>query len=281
MVALAMLAFAANSLLCRFALRADLIDPASFTMIRLASGSITFLILGSLSKAEQDGDTKVPWTGAVCLALYAWAFAFAYVALEAGTGALLLFGAVQATMLGASLTLGERLNWRQGLGLVLSLAGLGIMLVPQFRLPSITQGGLMITAGIAWGFYSLIGRNSGAPMTAIRLSFRRAALLSVPLTLCFIGHLVVTSTGVFVALASGAAASGLGYYCWYQVLPKMTAFNAAIVQLTVPVIAAVFGALVFSESLGLRFICAALAIAIGVVLAALSGTSPKPAVRAN
>ena len=178
-------------------------------------------------------------------------------------------------MLIAAIVLGERLNWRQVLGLLLALAGIGVMLVPQFRLPSLAQGGLMIGAGISWGIYSLIGRKSGVPMTAIRLSFGRAAVLSVPLTLCFVEHLFVTRSGILVALVSGAVASGLGYYCWYQALPKLTAFNAAIVQLTVPVIAAVSGAVVFAESLGVRLLIAAATIGAGVVLAAAGARVAK------
>jgi drug/metabolite transporter (DMT)-like permease len=278
LTALALFAFAGNSLLCRLALRGGGIDAASFTAIRLASGALMLALLvvlqsrrrdapasASASAAERRGD----WPSAFALFAYAAAFSYAYLGLSAATGALLLFGAVQLTMLGRAFALGERLAARQWLGLAAALAGLGVLLLPGLAAPPPLAAALMLAAGVAWGAYSLRGRGSVDPLRTTAGNF----LLSLPFAaalLVFGGQgMHVDRTGVLAALASGALASGLGYALWYAALPSLRASSAGILQLSVPVLAAVGGIVLLHEPLGWRFALAAALTLGGVALATL------------
>lgn len=261
---IAMVAFAANSLLCRMALREAHIDAASFTAVRLTSGA---LILGLIMQFR-DGSIRQhgSWSSALALFSYAGAFSYAYLSLPASTGALLLFGAVQATMIGYGLWRGERLGRFQAIGLALACAGLIGLMLPDLSAPSLHGALLMVIAGIAWGIYSLSGRGGTDPAASTASNFIRtlpfAALLSVAMS----SHAGFDSQGIGYAVASGALASGLGYAIWYSALPGLRATSAAVVQLSVPVIAALGGAYVLDETITRQLVFSAIAILGGIAL---------------
>ena len=261
------MAFASNSLLCRLALRGDHADPAAFTLIRLASGAgVLWLVL---HVGRRDTRVGGDWRAALALFIYAIAFSFAYLSLSAGTGALLLFGAVQASMLLVGFMKGERLGPAQLLGLVLAVAGLVYMVLPGVEAPQPLGAALMLAAGTAWGLYSLRGRRVGDPVAATAGNFLRAVPLAVVATLLFVSRLEVDPTGWALALISGVITSGLGYVVWYKALKDLTATRAAVVQLSVPVITAFGGVLFLGESLTQRLIIASCVILGGVALAIL------------
>jgi drug/metabolite transporter (DMT)-like permease len=261
---LAMFAFAGNSLLCRIALRETTIDPASFTSIRLISGALVLaMMVGiSLRRREGRGDSG----SALALFVYAAAFSFAYVSLSAATGALLLFGAVQATMIGVGLWRGERMALLQVLGLLLALAGLFGLLLPGLTAPPLAGSVLMLLAGVAWGVYSLRGRGGGDPLQVTAGNFMRAVPITLLLGLLMPGHLSFDRAGIVLAVVSGALTSGIGYAIWYAVLPALKAAHAATVQLSVPVIAAVGGIVLLGEAASLRLLLASCAILGGIAL---------------
>ncbi|MGO4478177.1 DMT family transporter [Massilia sp. 2TAF26] len=264
LTAVAMLAFAANSLLCRFALQQDHIDPAGFGAVRLLAGA---LVLACVMRAKRQplgagGD----WRSAALLFAYVALFSFAYVSLAAGTGALILFGTVQLTMLGVGLLRGERFAPAGWLGLVLAMAGLVVLLLPGAAAPSPLGALLMAGAGAAWGGYSLRGKGAADPLAATFASFLRAAPLGLLLALLFAGRLHADARGVWLAIASGAITSGLGYVVWYAALRRLSALRAAVVQLSVPLIATAGGALLLGEAFTLRLGVSALAILGGIAL---------------
>jgi drug/metabolite transporter (DMT)-like permease len=262
----AMLAFAANSLLCRLALQQDRIDPAGFGAVRLLAGALVLACIVRMGRRPQGEDGG--WRSAVLLFAYVALFSFAYVSLAAGTGALVLFGAVQLTMLGTGLWRGERFAASGWLGLALALAGLAVLLRPGAAAPSPGGTVLMAGAGVAWGAYSLRGRGTADPLAATAASFIRAAPLGILLALACAARLHADARGVGLALVSGALSSGLGYVVWYAALRRLTALRAAAVQLSVPLIAALGGVLLLGEAFTLRLGVAALAIlgGIGLVL---------------
>src|SRR3990170_4988873 len=244
---LALLCFAANSVLARLALGTGAIDPASFTAIRLASGAL-FLILLVRSTARPP-DRPTSWRPALLLFLYAAPFSFAYIGLTAGTGALILFGAVQLTMIGAGLQSGERPHEREWAGLAIALSGLLYLNLPGLTAPPLLSAVLMAVAGVAWGFYSLRGRRSSSPLADTASSFLLAAPLGLGLVAAALpaGMLRVTPVGVMYAVASGALGSGGGYAAWYAVLPRLSATRAGTIQLAVPVLAALAGTALQNE----------------------------------
>jgi drug/metabolite transporter (DMT)-like permease len=264
LTALAMLAFAGNSLLCRAALKHSAIDAASFTSLRLLSGALMLCLLVRLRRGATTGNGN--WPSALALFAYAACFSFAYVSLSAATGALLLFGAVQATMIAQGLRRGERLRGRQVLGLLLALAGLLGLLLPGLSAPPLMGAILMLAAGAAWGIYSLRGRGAGDPLRVTTGNFLRAVPMATALSLAMLGHATVDGIGLGYALASGALASGLGYAVWYTALPALKATSAATVQLSVPVIAAVGGIVLLGEAPSLRLALASVAVLGGIAL---------------
>jgi drug/metabolite transporter (DMT)-like permease len=269
LTAVAMLAFAANSLLCRLALQQGRIDPASFGAIRLAAGALTLacVMRGRGAASVDTGvDTGAGWASAAMLFAYVALFSFAYVSLPAGTGALILFGAVQLTMLGAGLLSGERFAPGGWLGMALALAGLAVLLLPGAAAPSLYGAALMAGAGAAWGGYSLRGRGAPDPLAASCASFVRAAPLAILLVLPFATRVHADAGGVGLAVASGAVTSGLGYVVWYAALRRLTALRAAVVQLSVPLLAAGGGVLLLGEAFTARLALAALAILGGIAL---------------
>jgi drug/metabolite transporter (DMT)-like permease len=263
----AMTAFAANSLLCRAALGGGLADAASFTSLRLVGGA---LVLVPLARARGgSGARGGSWASGAALFAYAIGFSLAYLSIPAGIGALILFGAVQLTMLGVGLVAGERPAAREWVGLVLSFVGLVALTSPGLAQPDPVGAGLMVVAGVAWGVYSLRGRGAGDPLTANASNFAR----SVPLALLASGaglavaspHL--TTEGALLALASGGLASGVGYAIWYAALRGLSATQAAIVQLSVPPLTAVGGVLLLGEHLTMRLVVAGAMILGGIALA--------------
>ncbi len=262
-----MIAFAGNSILCRIALKNTAIDAASFTSIRLISGAVVLWLIVSLTR--RNSSSQGNWASAFALFAYAAGFSFAYISLAAATGALILFGAVQVTMIGHGIWAGEQLHKQQFLGLILAFAGLVGLLLPGLSSPPLFGSLLMLIAGIAWGIYSLRGKGAGDPTCVTAGNFMRATLFAVVLSLALISRNNLNLAGVWYAIASGAIASGMGYAIWYSVLPQLKATNAATVQLSVPVIAALGGIAILGEPVTLRFLLASVAILGGIALVIL------------
>ena len=261
---LAMLAFAGNSVLCRLALDTTAIDPASFTSLRLISGAAVLWLLVTLRGGGAFSHGS--WPSALALFAYAAGFSWAYIHLDAGLGALLLFAAVQVTMIGTSVARGERLTLPQQVGMTLALQGLIALLLPGSSAPPLPAALSMLAAGIAWGIYSLRGRGASNPTAVTAGNFLRAAPLAILLSLALLQSQNLDSQGVLYALASGAVTSGLGYAVWYAALPHLRASVAATVQLSVPVITTLGGALLLAEPLTLRLLLASAMILGGIAL---------------
>ncbi|PWK70559.1 DMT family transporter [Aminobacter sp. AP02] len=268
---LAMLAFAANSLLARAALDGAAIDAASYTAIRLVSGALALMLLIYWQRGR-DAFHAVPgnWPSAVALFSYALAFSLAYLRLGAATGALILFASVQGTMISWGIVKRNRPTGLELTGLVLAFAAFVYLLAPGLNAPDPYGSMLMVASGIAWGVYSLRGRGSATPLGDTAGNFVRSALICLPLSLLpmFAHH--ITPHGVGLAAASGVLASGLGYAIWYRALPGLSTTQAAVVQLTVPVIAASGATSMLGESLSTRLVLSSLCILCGVGLAILS-----------
>lgn len=264
LVVLTLLAFAGNSLLCRVALNATSIDAATFTLIRIVSGAVAlWLIVRVRDRTHALGGS---WLSALVLMAYAGTFSFAYVSLPAGTGALLLFGAVQATMIGYGLWQGERLRPFQVVGLILAFGGLIGLLLPGLSAPPLHGAVLMLAAGVAWGVYSLRGRGAGDALRATAGNFVRTTPFAVALSIAALPLFAIDAAGVGYAIASGALTSGVGYAIWYTALPQLKATVAATLQLSVPVIAALGGIAFLGEHVTLRLVLAAIAILGGIAL---------------
>jgi len=264
--ALALLAFAANSILCRLALSHGLIDPASFTTVRLVAGAVTLALLARVaSTARTPADPS--WSAAALLFLYAAPFSFAYGALTTGTGALLLFGAVQVTMIVGAIRAGDRPTPGQWLGLGLAFGGLVYLVFPGITAPSPRGATLMLVAGLAWGLYSLRGRAARNPLAQTASNFARTVPMVLALSLVAQRSVHVEPRGLVLALVSGALASGVGYVVWYQAVAGLSGVTASIVQLAVPVLAAGGGVLLLAERITVRLGLAAVLILGGVALA--------------
>lgn len=269
---LALIGFAANSLLTRLALRPRLVDATSFMLIRLTSGALALLLLARLRRPAADL-RQGTWLSALLLFGYAAPFSYAYLRLGAGVGALVLFGTVQVTMIGWGLVRGERPRSGEWLGLVIAFAGLSALTLPGTSRPDLLSFLLMNMAGIAWGAYSLRGRRSGDPLGATAGNFAR----SVPLGVLFVAGLLLlgpsvvaphaSSKGFLLAIASGALASGVAYTFWYAALPGLTALRAALVQLTVPILAALGAVVLLDERPSARLVISGLAVLGGVAIA--------------
>lgn len=275
LMSMVLLAFAGNSLLCRLALAQTVIDAGSFTAIRLAAGAAALVLIVRM----RDGiaATGGNWISALALVTYAIGFSFAYLALPAGTGALLLFGAVQVTMIGWGLWSGERLNWLQVLGFGAALAGLVGLLIPGISAPPPMSAVMMLGAGIAWGVYSLRGRGSGDAVRATAGNFVRALPFAAALALVSLPWASVDAAGLAYAVASGALASGVGYAIWYTALPQLSAISAATLQLSVPVIAAVGGIAFLGEVVTPRLMIASIAVLGGVAVVIVGGRRAEQA----
>jgi drug/metabolite transporter (DMT)-like permease len=267
LTALALTAFAFNSILCRMALATGEIDAASFTVIRLLSGTVTLAALllatGKTRKLSKSGN----WISAFFLFAYAIAFSFAYLGLTTGTGALILFGCVQLTMFGVSLFRGERPAALEWMGLIVAFSGLVYLVLPGLEAPPILSATLMTSAGIAWGFYTLRGKGSDDPLADTAGNFLRSTPMVIVVGAVYFSSIQVSTRGSILAVLSGAIASGIGYSIWYAALKYHTPARAGILQLSVPVIAAIGGILLLAETASVRLMVAGTLILGGIGLA--------------
>ena len=258
----ALTAFAANSVICRLALGTSSIDPASFTMIRIVSGAFSIGIIGGMIKGNLS---KHPgnWFSAFTLTLYATCFSLAYMSLSAGTGALILFGAVQVTMFIWGLWKGERPQIFQWSGFLIALAGFAYLMLPKLETPSLSSALLMALSGVSWGIYSILGGGVEDPVAVTGDNFFRAVPMIIPINLLVFNHLDISLNGATLAVLSGAVTSGVGYVIWYEALKDLTPTRAAVSQLLVPVIAAMGGAVFLYEQLTMHLIVSAFMIISG------------------
>ena len=281
LVSLAMLAFAANSLLCRMALSNTTIDPTLFTVIRLTSGAISLLLLSLLTLTGDPSKNKIStlfsalkknasYRGGIALFLYAVCFSFAYIGMSTGSGALLLFGSVQITMIGFGFINGERFSFVQWGGFLLAFSGLIVLMLPSSVAPSIFSAALMIISGIAWGMYSIKGRQSQSALLSTSGNFVYASILCLPFSLSVVvfypNSFTWDETGVALAMMSGVIASACGYAIWYSALPLLKATTAATVQLSVPIIATAMGWLFLAELLSIQIVIASTMTILGIYL---------------
>ena len=272
--AMALVAFAANSVLCRMALREGAIDPASFSIVRFLSGAIMLLLVAwrvDRSVAPLSGS----WTAAAVLAVYALPFALAYTQLSTGTGALIMFGCVQVTMLVWALVAGERPHVVQWAGLVIAVAGLVYLVFPGLTAPSPIGAALMVVAGVCWGVYSLRGRGVSNPLLLTTGNFVRSVPLIGLSSLLLLPRVHVEPRGLVLSVASGAVASGLGYVVWYAALRGLTAVRAAVVQLAVPLLAAAGGVVLLNETVTLRLVVSTILVLGGIAMAIVGGARSR------
>lgn len=262
----ALVCFALNSILCRLALKSNEIDAASFTAIRLVSGAVVLSIIFTLF-GKKDAETKQGnWFSAFFLFAYAVCFSFAYINLTTATGALILFGSVQTTMIIYALIKGERPRILEWIGLIFALGGLFYLVFPGLSAPPVFSCALMILAGIAWGFYTLRGKASTNPLADTTENFVRAVPLILIVCVPFLAQIHLSNKGILLAILSGAIASGIGYAVWYSALKFHTATRAAILQLAVPAIAAIGGIIFLSEEISVRLLLATALILGGIAL---------------
>jgi len=275
---LALVAFAANSILCRIALSQPAVDPATFSSIRLISGAATLLLVTTMARgtgARSSSSSSSSWIAAGVLAAYAVPFAFAYTQLSAGTGALILFGWVQVTMLVAAVASGERPHAAHWIGLSIALAGLVYLVLPGVSAPPPAGAALMSVAGVGWGTYSLLGRGTKHPLAHTTANFVRAVPMGLAVSAVLFRQFHLEASGAWLAVASGSLASGVGYALWYAALRGLSATRAAIVQLAVPVIAAAGGVLFLGEGLSRRFLIATILIIGGIAMTIRSTERPS------
>lgn len=275
LVSVALVCFAANSLLCRSALGGSAIDAASFTTVRIGSGAITLLALSRLFSPGQARTSDSRWFSALCLFVYAATFSMAYTYLSAGTGALLLFAAVQVTMIVGGILEGERPRSFQWLGLATASLGVVYLVSPGLEAPPLGGALLMTLAGIAWGLYSLHGRSIPYPLSGATASFVAAVPLALAFSFLSMQNAQISTRGLLLSLLSGSIASGVGYFVWFAALRRLQATTAATVQLAVPVLAAAGGAVFLSESLTLRLAIASVVVLGGIALATFGRTSSR------
>lgn len=266
---LALIAFAANSVLCRLALGNEAIDAASFTVIRLLSGAIVLFLIIRYTQKNTELSTNSSWIASLMLFLYAITFSYAYISLDTGTGALILFGSVQLTMILLSLISGTRLHYTEWAGVIIAFTGFVYLILPSITTPSSVGFLLMAVAGIAWGIYTLKGRGSQNPLMDTAYNFFRTIPLVILLTIITISHANYSSEGVLLALLSGGITSGIGYTIWYIALGGLSATQAAVLQLLVPVIAALGGIIFVSEAITVRFTISATMVLGGILMVVL------------
>jgi drug/metabolite transporter (DMT)-like permease len=264
-----MLAFAGNSILCRLALASGAIDPASFTAIRVVSGAVALALICVAVRRDVAIAKCGSWLASTMLFLYAVCFSYAYVSLAAATGALILFGCVQGTMIAVALYRGNRPTVVELAGWLCAVAGLAALLLPGASAPSLSAAALMVSAGIAWGIYSILGKKESDALAATTANFLRSVILAIPLVAIIYAHGRIESAGLLLAICSGALTSGLGYVIWYIAIAQLTALRAALVQLSVPAITALGGVLLLAEPLDLRVALSGTAIIGGVMVALL------------
>ena len=267
--ALALLAFAGNSILCRLALGENTIDAASFTWIRLLSGIVVLALILKVLTPRDVGISKGSWKASVMLFLYAVCFSFAYISLETGMGALILFAAVQITIIATGLVSGTKLHFVEWLGAAIAFFGFVFLVIPGLSAPPLTGFILMSLAGGAWGFYTLAGKGSKNPLGDTAYNFIRTAPFVVVLVAFTIQYSSLSWEGVLLAILSGGLTSGIGYTIWYMALGGLSAIQAAVVQLLVPVIAALGGVLFADEALSMRLVISSVLILGGILIVIL------------
>ncbi|NGN96659.1 EamA family transporter [Grimontia sp. S25] len=275
MALVAMTFFAANSVLCRMALADSDIDPASFTSIRLVSGALVLYVLSYIFHAKDSESPKCAlvqqpmehWLAAAMLFLYAATFSFAYMYLETGIGALILFAFVQLTMFAYSHHKEGGASGLEYIGALIAVAGLGYMVSPGMNAPDAWGAGLMAISGVAWGIYSVLGKEMKVPqLPANCINFRLSIFFVVPFFLLNIPMNTVSSEGIWLAVLSGAGASAVGYAIWYGVVQQFKATQAGVMQLSVPIIAALAGYMLLDETLTLRMVISAAVILFGITV---------------
>lgn len=268
---LALLAFAANSVLCRLALDENSIDAASFTIIRLLSGILILFILLNFKFFSKENrskaiDSKGSWSASLMLFIYAICFSFAYISLDTATGALILFGSVQISMILLSVFSGNRLHFSEWIGIFLAFSGFVYLILPDLTTPSLHGFVLMTLSGVAWGIYTLIGRGSKNALMDTAYNFLRTLPLLIIVAIFTFSQSNYTQQGVLLAIASGAIASGIGYAIWYQALSGLSATKAAVVQLSVPIIAALGGVIFVAEAITQRLTLSSLMVLGGILI---------------
>jgi drug/metabolite transporter (DMT)-like permease len=266
----ALLAFAGNSVLCRLALGGNMIDAASFTVIRLLAGIIILVTAAAITPNTDAARSKGSWLAASMLFIYAVAFSYGYISLDTGTGALILFGAVQITMIIVSVVSGTRLHYCEWLGLFIAFSGFVYLIIPSLTTPSLLGLILMTISGIAWGFYTLVGRSSTQPLSDTAYNFLRTSPFITALLIFTFQDATITQEGILLAVLSGAIASGAGYAIWYIALGGLSVTQAAVVQLFVPIIAAIGGVIFANELITLRLVEAS-ALVLGGILTVVLG----------
>ena len=269
LTSLAMIAFAANSVLCRLALGGNTIDAAGFTSIRLLSGVVVLWVILKLTHTQKTSPTKDSWPAAAMLFLYAVTFSFAYLTLTTGTGALILFGSVQMTMIILSLLSGNKLRMIEWVGLAMAFSGFVYLVLPGVAAPSLSGFSLMTLAGIAWGIYTMKGRGSINPLADTTYNFLRSIPFVIILGLLFFKNTHISREGMLLAAVSGGITSGIGYTIWYMALRGLSAIQAAVVQLSVPIIAGFGGVLFVSEQISLRLALSTLLTLGGILMVIL------------
>jgi drug/metabolite transporter (DMT)-like permease len=267
---LAMIAFAANSVLCRLALGENSIDAAGFTSIRLISGALVLYIILIAGSKNNKTNSKGSWLSALMLFIYAAAFSFAYISLDTGTGALILFGAVQLSMVIISLFSDHRMHLSEWLGMIISFSGFVFLVLPGVSAPSLSGFILMSLAGIAWGIYTLRGRETSDPKSDTTYNFLRTLPFIIVFVIITSDNLSLSSRGVWLAVLSGGITSGIGYVIWYMALRGLSTTIAAVVQLSVPLIAAIGGVMFVSEEISVRLILSTILILGGIFIVIFS-----------
>lgn len=268
-ISLVMFAFAANSLLCRMALAQEIIDPASFTMIRVIAGATILVSLSLLGRQSVSSIFKLNGASVLIggsLFCYAACFSFAYTMLSTGTGALLLFGTVQLSLISWSFYQGQRFSFIEWAGISLSSVGFAILVLPSAEQPSLLSALLMVLSGLSWAVFTLVGKKQSSGLLSVTQGFVGASILSLLLIPWLIPNHSLTLDGVWLAVLSGAITSGLGYYLWYKVLPKISTLKASISQLSVPAIAMLLGSFVLSEPLTLHTLSLSAMILLGIAM---------------
>ncbi len=267
----ALTAFASNSVLCRLALGGQAIDASSFTVVRLLSGCVMLLAVLKFFGNKKILPLRGSWKASAMLFLYAVTFSFAYITLDTGTGALILFGSVQMTIIIISVISGDKLQFLEWAGLLTAFSGFVYLVLPGVSTPSFSGFILMSAAGIGWGIYTLIGRGSENPLSDTAWNFTRALpfFIVIALIVFFTKDIRLSQKGVILAIISGAITSGIGYAVWYAALGGLSAIQAGVVQLLVPVIAALGGVVFVSEEISMRLVVSALLILGGITLAVL------------
>lgn len=269
LTALALIAFAANSVLCRLALGANAIDASSFTNIRLFSGAIMLFLIFKLSNNKSQKHSKGNWVSSFMLFLYAITFSYAYITLDTGTGALILFGSVQITIILLSIISGHRLNIYEWMGVTVAFLGFVYLILPGISSPSLIGFSLMTVAGIAWGIYTLKGKESKNPLADTAFNFIRTIPFLIILFAFTFQNSNYTMEGIILASISGGITSGIGYTIWYMAIDGLTKIQTAVVQLLVPIIAAFGGVIFVAEKITIRLIIASTLVLGGILIVVL------------